>query len=287
MAKPDPATGQRGERLESGRLADESHDAAPLRPELAAVRDYWNVHVVDWPITSAEPGTAAFFAEAEAYRFEKLDYLDKRVDYAGQAGLDVLDVGCGLGNDTSRFAKGHARVTGIDIAPRAIELARANFSQRGLDGRFLVMDGEAMGFPDASFDVVYCHTVLHFTPDPARMTAEIHRVLKPGGRAILMAVNQQSWMRFMHRVAKVEIDHLAAPVFHWLSARELERMAAPFAEVRLVHERFPVATKVHKGVKAKLFNGVFVGLFNLLPRAWVERTGHHLLLFARKAEAGA
>ena len=282
MAKPDPAVGQVGQQLD-GRPPD----VVPVRPEMAALRDYWNAHVTDWPITSAAPGTAAFFTQAEAYRFEKLDYLNKRVDYAGQAGLDVLDVGCGLGNDTSRFAKGGARVTGIDIAPRAIELTKTNFQQRGLTGRFLVMDGEAMGFPDASFDLVYCHTVLHFTADPARMIAEIHRVLKPGGRAILMAVNQHSWMRFMHRVAKVEIDHLSAPVFHWLSAQELERMAAPFAELRLVHERFPVATKVHKGVKARLFNGVFVGLFNLLPRAWVERTAHHLLLFARKAEAGA
>jgi len=282
MGKLDPAI----DRLD-GRVTEALDETPPLRSEMVPIRDYWNVHVVDWPITSAEPGSKAFFREAEAYRFEKLDYLDRLVDYAGQAGRDVLDVGCGLGNDTSRFAEGGARVTGIDIAPHAIELARANFCQRGLEGRFQVMDGEAMRFADASFDFVYCHTVLHFTANPARMIAEIHRVLRPGGRAILMAVNQHSWIRFMHRVAKVEIDHLAAPVFHWLSATELQRMAAPFAEMRLVHERFPVATKVHKGLKAKLFNGVFVGLFNRLPRAWVARSAHHLLLFVEKGRARA
>lgn len=252
---------------------------------MVTVRDYWNEHVTDWPITNREPGTAAFFAETEAYRFEKLDYLERVIDYGGQAGKAVLDVGCGLGNDTARFAMGGARVTGIDIAPRAIELARANFAQRRLEGRFLEMDGGAMSFADCSFDLVYCHTVLHFTPHPERVVREIHRVLRPGGTAILMAVNSRSWMRLMHRLAKVEIDHLAAPVFHWLKPSELMAMAAPFAEKRLVVERFPVRTKVHKGLKARLFNTFFVDLFNAMPRRWVGLAGHHLLLFAGKADA--
>ncbi len=249
----------------------------------AAVREYWNAHVTDWPITDREPGSPAFFAETEAYRFEKLDYLDRVVGYGDHAGEAVLDVGCGLGNDTARFARSGAKVTGIDIAPRAIELARANFAQRGLDGRFLLMDGEAMGFDDGSFDFVYCHTVLHFTPHPERMIEEIHRVLKPGGTALLMAVNRRSWMRLMHRLAKVEIDHLKAPTFHWLGRAELEAMARPFARTRVVVERFPVRTKIHRGLKARLFNTLFVDLFNALPRGWVGGTGHHLLVFAEKA----
>jgi 2-polyprenyl-3-methyl-5-hydroxy-6-metoxy-1,4-benzoquinol methylase len=257
---------------------------ATIDPDLAAVRRYWNEHVTTWPITNRDPGSPAFFAETEAYRFEKLDYLERVIDYGGHPGEAVLDVGCGLGNDTARFAMGGARVTGIDIAPRAIELARANFAQRGLEGRFLVMDGEAMDLADDTFDFVYCHTLLHFTPHPEHVVREIHRVLKPGGQAVMMAVNSRSWMRLMHRLAKVEIDHLAAPVFHWLSGEELVRMAAPFAEARLVHERFPVRTKVHKGLKARLFNMLFVDLFNVLPRRWVEGTGHHLLVFATKAE---
>ena len=259
----------------------------PIDPEVARVRDYWNTHVVDWPITSRDPGSRAFFAETEAYRFEKLDYLERVIDYAGHAGEAVLDVGCGLGNDTARFAAGGARVTGIDIAPRAIELARANFAQRGLEGRFLLMDGEAMSFADDSFDFVYCHTVLHFTPHPQRMIEEIHRVLKPGGTAVLMAVNRHSWMRLLHRLAKVEIDHLKAPVFHWLSRAELAAMAAPFAQSRIVVERFPVRTKVHQGLGARLFNTLFVDLFNALPRRWIAGTGHHLLVFAEKAQATA
>ncbi len=268
MLRPEPDTGPDG----------------PMSAAKQRLRAYWNEHVTDWPIATTEPGSPAFFRETEAYRFEKLDYLERLIDYGGQAGRDVLDVGCGLGNDTARFARGGARVTGIDIAPRAIELTERNFRQRGLEGRFLVMDGEAMTLPEASFDFVYCHTVLHFTTDPAQMIREIHRVLRPGGSALLMSVNRYSWMRLMHRLAKVEIDHLQAPVFQWFSPGELMAMAAPFAERRLVPERFPVATKVHKGLKSWLFNTGFVSVFNLIPRSLVRGSAHHLLIFARKAE---
>lgn len=255
----------------------------PLSQELVAVRDYWQDHVTDWPIAKAEAGTPEFFRETEAYRFEKLDYLDRVIDYGGHAGEDLLDVGCGLGNDTSRFARGGARVTGIDIAPNAIRLSEENFRQRGLEGRFELMNGEAMTFPDASFDFVYCHTVLHFTAHPERMVGEIHRVLRPGGRAVLMMVNANSWMRAMHKAMKVEIDHLRSPVFHWYAPAGFARMLEPFAKVDLRFERFPVRTKVHGGIKARIYNLAFVDLFNALPRTLVARTGHHMLGFVTKA----
>jgi 2-polyprenyl-3-methyl-5-hydroxy-6-metoxy-1,4-benzoquinol methylase len=247
-----------------------------------AVRDYWDEHVHDWKIARHAVGTREFFEETEAYRFEKLHYLPKVVDFNAFKGRALLDVGCGLGNDTSRFARGGALITGVDLAPKAIELARQNFSQRGLDGTFQVMNGERLDFPDESFDAVYCHTVLHFTPDPARMVREIHRVLRPGGEAILMTVNRHSWLFGLQGIMKVEIDYPDAPVFHRFSIAEFDAMLEPFASRRILPERFPVATKVHRGMKARLFNLLFVGTFNVLPDGWTRRTGHHLLAFCRR-----
>jgi 2-polyprenyl-3-methyl-5-hydroxy-6-metoxy-1,4-benzoquinol methylase len=251
---------------------------------LDAVRTFWNEHVDDWKVATSEPGSLEFFREIESYRFEKLHYLPRVVDFEGFAGESVLDVGCGVGNDTARFARGGARVTGIDLAPRSIELARRNFAQRGLPGEFQVMNGERLDLPSDSFDLVYCHTVLHFTPHPARMIAEIHRVLKPGKSAIVMTINRRSWMQVMHKVAKVEIDYLDSPVFNRYTIAEFRRLLDVFATVRIVPERFPVRTKVHKGLKAALYNNVFVGTFNLLPRGLVQRTGYHLMAFCTKAD---
>lgn len=254
--------------------------------DLAAVRAYWNQYVGYWPVATAPEGSADHFEQTEAYRFEKLDYLERRIDFTSYAGQQMLDIGCGLGNDAARFARGGALVTGVDIAPHAVELARTNFAQRSLTGTFLEGNGEALTLPSASFDFVWCHTVLHFTPDPARLVGEIHRVLRPGGKAVLATVNRRSWLRLMHRLGRVEIDHLAAPVFSWFSREDFAALLTPFAEVQIVTERFPVRTKVQKGLKAKLFNGLFVDTFAMLPHAWVEELGHHLVAFVRKAEGG-
>ncbi len=273
--------------------ATPSAPAASLRPaaespgddRLAAVKAYWEEHVTDWPIARGRPGTPTFFRETAAYRFEKLDYLDRLVDYAGYRGREVLDVGCGLGNDAARFAENGARITGIDIAMSAVGLSQRNFSQRAIGGSFRPMNGEALEIGDNAYDLVYCHTVLHFTPSPERMVAEIHRVLRPGGTAILMMVNSRSWMRFLHRLMKVEIDHLGAPVFHWYSPEQFAALLEIFAEVDLRFERFPVRTKVHKGVKALIYNHLFVDLFNALPRRLTGRSGHHMVAIVRKQGA--
>ena len=247
------------------------------------VSQYWNAHVDNWKVAQhLESGSRAFFQEVERYRFDKLDYLEETVKFDSFNGQRVLDVGCGLGTDTSRFASGGAEVTAIDIAPRAIEMARENFKQRGLAGHFEVMDGEAMGFDDNTFDFVYCHTVLHFTKTPAAMVNEIHRVLKPGGRALMMAINRRSWLYFMHRVAGMKIDYMDAPVFHKLDPGQFDKATAVFCDKRIELYRFPVKTEVHKGWKAFLYNTVFVGGYNALPDALISNTGYHMLAFGTK-----
>lgn len=248
------------------------------------VRDYWNKNVFNWKIASAETGSEEFFRETERYRFAKLEYLERRVDFGGFAGKRLLDVGCGLGNDLSRFVGGGALGTGIDISPVAIELSKKNFQHRKLKADFYLMDGEQMTFDDCSFDVVYCHTVLHFTPNPEAMIEQIYRVLKPGGLAIIMTINRYSWLYFLHRLAKLKIDYLDAPVFNKYSIGEFEDMLSSFDELDIVVERFPVPTEVHTGLKALIYNKVFVGFFNALPRSLTRRTGYHLLAFATREQ---
>ncbi len=62
-------------------------------------------------------------------------------------------------------------------------------------------------------------------------------------------------------------------------------MLGAFESVDVIPERFPVKTKVHSGWKAKLFDGVIVRLFKILPKSWVRWSGHHLMAFATKAAA--
>jgi len=244
----------------------------------AAVREYWKDRVSDWKVASSlQTGSNEYFLEVERYRFEKLAYLKRVVDYQGWAGRSVLDVGCGLGTDLSRFARGGANVTGIDLAPRAVDLARQNFEQRGLEGKFSVMDGENLDFPDDSFDFVYCHTVLHFTPNPEAMIAEIHRVLRPGGHALLMTINRRSWLYRLHKSFGIKLDYRDAPVFRHFDPAEFTELTSAFDQRQMLVERFPIRTEVHDGWKAKLYNSLFVDLYNAMPERLIGQSGYHLL----------
>lgn len=241
------------------------------------IAEYWNAHIHDLAVVKNPVGTLGFFDDLDEYRFDKLRYLPRIVDFLSYAGKDLLEVGCGTGIDLARFAAAGAKTTGIDLSRTAIDLAERNFSLRGLSGDFAVMDGEAMSFPDASFDVVYGHGVLQYTHDPNRMVKEMHRVLRPGGTAIFMMYNRVSWLNLLSRVTNVGLEHEDAPVLRRVSIPEFQKILSPFTAVEIVPERFPVKSRLHGGLKGRIYNGVFVGGFNALPRRLVRRFGWHLM----------
>jgi ubiquinone/menaquinone biosynthesis C-methylase UbiE len=248
----------------------------------AEVRAYWDQHIHDLEITRHPVGSRGFFDDLDQYHFEKLHHLLRLVDFDGYRGRMVLEVGCGAAVDLARFAKGGAMTTGVDLAPSAIALARQNFEQQGLTGAFEVADGEQLPFPDNTFDCVYAHGVVQYTAQPQRLVDECRRVLKPGGQAIFQVYNRVSWLNALSKLMKVGLEHDDAPVLLKFSIPEFKRLLHDFRDIRLVPERFPVKSRLHGGWKGLVFNTVFVGTFNALPRSVVRRFGWHLLAFCRK-----
>jgi SAM-dependent methyltransferase len=246
------------------------------------VRAYWNTHIHDLAISRHPPGSREFFDDLDQYHFEKLHHLLRLVNFDGYRGRSVLDVGCGAGVDLARFAKGGAEVTGVDVAPSAIELARANFAQQGLRGWFDVADGEHLPFAADHFDLVYAHGVVQYTVHPRRLVDECRRVLKPGGEAIVQVYNRISWLNALSKLMNVGLEHEDAPVLMMFSIGELRQLLAGFAQVQIVPERFPVKSRLHGGWKGALYNGLFVGTFNALPLSIVRQFGWHLVAFCRK-----
>ena len=248
----------------------------------ARVRAYWNTHIHDLDVSEHQPGSPGFFADLDAYHFEKLHHLLRLIDFNAWRGKDVLDVGCGAGVEVVRFARARARVTGVDLAHSAVDLARANLTQQHLTASLAVADGEALPFADGSFDLIFAHGVVQYTEDDRRMVGECHRALRPGGLAIFQMYNRRSWLNLLSKVMKVPLEHEDAPVLKRYTASEVRALVAKFSTVRLVFERFPVHSRLHKGWKGALYNRAFVGTFNALPRAWVRPYGWHLLAFCTK-----
>jgi ubiquinone/menaquinone biosynthesis C-methylase UbiE len=253
-----------------------------VRATTADVRSYWNQHIHDLEITSHPVGSPGFFADLDQYHFEKLHHLLRLVDFDGYRGQKVLEVGCGAGTDLVRFAKGGAIVTGVDLSSSAIALARQNFEQQGLQADLREADGEHLPFDESSFDLVYAHGVVQYTANDRQLVEECRRVLKPGGLAVFQVYNRVSWLNALSKLMKVPLEHEDAPVLGKYSAAEFRALLQGFREVRIVEERFPVKSRLHGGWKGVLFNTMFVGTFNALPRSLVRRFGWHLLAFCRK-----
>ena len=153
--------------------------------------------------------------DAEARKAETMAYFNSRAggDFDPQGafahfgprlvaelGVDpgqrVLDVATGRGAvlfpALERVGPAGAAV-GVDLAENMVRATNEEAGSRGLGTPVRVMDAEQLDFPDNSFDLVYSHGVLHHTPDIERAIAEVHRILKPGGRAVVMLYHRDSY----------------------------------------------------------------------------------------------
>ncbi len=104
-------------------------------------------------------------------------------------GHAVAGLGCGLGGDTIMLARhvgpGGGRATGIDRSRAMLDHARARPDAAGLPIEFREGDIRALPFPDASLDACWMERVLIYADDPAAVLAEVRRVLRPGGQAVV------------------------------------------------------------------------------------------------------
>lgn len=251
-------------------------------PSSADVRRYWNTRIHDLEISSHSPGTPGFFADLDQYHFEKLHHLLRLVDFSAWRGRRVLDVGCGAGVEVVRFARAGAHTFGVDLSDQAVALTQKNLAHQQLSAGLAVADGEALPFPDNSFDYVFAHGVIQYAAHDAHVVRECHRVLKPGGIVLFQVYNRVSWLHLLSKVMKTPLEHEDAPVLKRYSIGEFRALLGAFDRVELVFERFPVKSRLHKGWKGAAFNTFFVGTFNALPRSWVRRYGWHLLAVCTK-----
>jgi ubiquinone/menaquinone biosynthesis C-methylase UbiE len=157
------------------------------------VRAFWQENPCGTKFADAPPGSRRFYELVEDHRYSKEWHIPDAAGFSETKGLRVLEIGCGLGTDGAQFAEAGADYTGVDLTDAAVELAQKRFELFNLAGTFRKADAEQLDFPDESFDIVYSHGVLHHTPDTAGAIKELHRVLKTGGRAMVMLYHRDSY----------------------------------------------------------------------------------------------
>ena len=152
---------------------------------------------------------------------ERVLFGDGRAWVCSQASGDVLEVAVGTGRNLAFYPAG-GRLTGIDISPAMLDIARRTAASLGVDADLRVGDAQALEFADGTFDTVVIIVGLCTIPDDARAVAEAARVLRPGGRLLLLEHVRSSLapVRFLQLLAEPVTsrwlgDHLLRePVAH-------------------------------------------------------------------------
>lgn len=158
-----------------------------------AVRSFWDTEACGSHFVHAQRGTAEFYKQYRRFRYRVEWHIPLLVPFPETRNKRVLEIGCGNGADGTMFARAGAYYTGVDLTEAAVEATREHFRVLGLPGSFQIEDAERLSFPDESFDFVYSYGVLHHTPNPTNAFSEVHRVLKPGGKAVLMLYHKHSF----------------------------------------------------------------------------------------------
>jgi ubiquinone/menaquinone biosynthesis C-methylase UbiE len=189
---------------------DRARLAAVRSARVQAAQNYFRRHAAEWD------------------RIRQLHVADVAVEAAIRSALagepihSLLDLGTGTGRMLELFAGDIERGLGLDLSLEMLALARARLDRAGLK-HLSVRHGDIydLALPRDNFDVVIIHQVLHFLDDSARAISEAARVLRPGGRLLVVdfAPHDLEFLRADH--AHRRLGFAAETVTQWLSAAGL------------------------------------------------------------------
>jgi ubiquinone/menaquinone biosynthesis C-methylase UbiE len=160
--------------------------------------------------------------------FDRLLFAGGREWVCSQAAGDVLEIGIGTGRNLPHY-RADVSLIGIELSPAMLEIARARARELGREVDLRVGDAQALEFPDDSFDAVVCTLSLCTIPDDRAAVAEVRRVLRPGGRFLLLehvrspVLPVRLGQRLLDPLAvRFEADHLLREPLEHLRAERFE-----------------------------------------------------------------
>jgi ubiquinone/menaquinone biosynthesis C-methylase UbiE len=223
-------------------------------------------------ITDASSESLARYDEAYLAQYP---YLEDYLPGKEARGQRVLEIGLGFGTVSQLLAARGLDYHGLDIAENPVEMTRHRLALEGVDdpeSRVRVGSALEIPHPDESFDQLVTIGCLHHTGDIPGGVAEIHRVLRPSGRALVMLYNRYSYRRLRAVLSRrlrgegpddqelrARYDRnaagIATPATDYTSVREAKRHFREFAQVRVRRENFDLMMRHGNAVDRDLLLG--------------------------------
>jgi SAM-dependent methyltransferase len=252
--------------------------------EKKRVRAFWDKASCGEVYADGSEARVRLERQAKA-RYELEPFIFRFARFHEAAGRDVLEIGTGMGADHLEWAKSGPRtLVGIDLTERAVEFTRERLSLYGFKADVRVADAERLPFADDSFDIAYSWGVLHHTPDTDRAVSELRRVLRPGGRALVMIYHRASlvgvmlWLRYgfcrgrpFTSLQSIYSQYLESPGTKAYSISEARTLFRGFSRITTSIQLSPGDTL--EGASGQRHQGIAIELARRIwPRAVIKRS---------------
>lgn len=157
------------------------------------IEQFWDAHPCGETLVGKNQEWTTFFARYDEFRYRTEGHILGELDSLQLSGKKVLEIGIGQAADSEQIIRRGGCWHGLDLTAEAVFRAKTRFDVFRLPYE-AVKQGSATDIPygDGMFDIVYSHGVLHHIPPIRRVSQEIRRVLKPGGRLVLMMYHKNS-----------------------------------------------------------------------------------------------
>lgn len=255
------------------------------------IQDYWTKNVPGWDVVSKDysPQEKEFYLAADNLRYKYDSYIIPLLNSFICEGDRILEIGCGLGSDSRQIAKKGGHVVSLDLSFNNAYLTQKGATLLGLDkSKVICADAENLPFKDGSFDATYSFGVLHHTPNTKKAIDEIYRVLKPGGKCVIMLYHKGYayyllLLRYAHLfvggklknnpdILTSKYDH--TPLSRMYSRKEIRGLFAKFGNLE-------IEMTTYGGIQN---HRVLRYVYNLLnkSRFLMNKFGSYLLIKGRK-----
>ena len=216
------------------------------------VQKYWNSAPCDIGLSDEPVGSRKYFDDLELAKYRREPHILGFADFQRWCGKDVLEIGIGMGCDTTNFARRGARVTGVDLSTYSLVLAKTRLAAYGYDANLLWADAERLCFylPERKFDLIYSWGVIYHTPTPKNVFNQLQsychkdtelRIMlyaKWSARAIFKLIfnGHGKWWKFHDIIRRHSEFQPDCPVAYYYSFAEAKALLAPYFEITSIRK---------------------------------------------------
>jgi ubiquinone/menaquinone biosynthesis C-methylase UbiE len=174
-------------------------------PPSSDIKNFWNENPVGSNFIAYEQDKS-FYEKYDQFRYTLENHIPGELDKIDFRGKKVLEIGLGQGADSMQLINRGALYNGIDLTEESVRRVKERFALFNKPYQEVqVANAEQIPYADNTFDIVYSHGVIHHSPHIEKIVQEIHRVLKPGGQAVIMLYHKSSYnyhisIRILRRV---------------------------------------------------------------------------------------